>query len=104
MTINELIDRLKTAENKNNDVLVIVRNKESHFIARHIVEVIEVEGDVFIDVIERGGIHASNAEYVVLKPNRKEDDSHSPLAYFSLRKRAEAECARMNAEYRKEQE
>lgn len=73
MTINELIDRLKTAEDKNNDVLVIVRNKDDYFIARHIVDVVEVEGDVFIDVIERGEIHASNAEFAVLKPNRKEE-------------------------------
>ena len=103
MTIYELIDRLKTAKDKNNDALVIVKHEDDYFIARHIVEVSEVEGNVFIDVVEYNELHVSNYESIILKPNRKEDDSHNPLAYFSARKRAEAERDRLNAEHRKEQ-
>lgn len=72
MTINELIDRLKTAKDKNNDVLVVVKHKDDCFIARHIIEVSEVEGNAFIEVVEYNELHISNDEAIILKPNRKE--------------------------------
>jgi uncharacterized protein YuzE len=73
MTIYELIDRLKTANDKNNDILVIVRKEDNDFVAQHVIEAIEVEGNVFLDVIEHGEVHASNDEFYILKPNRKEE-------------------------------
>lgn len=103
MTIYELIDRLKTANDKNNDIFGIVRNEGNCFVARHVAEVLEIDGDVFIEVSNRGELSVSNGEFAVLKPNRKEDDSHNPLAYLSARKREAAERARLNAEHRKEQ-
>jgi hypothetical protein len=72
MTIYELIDRLKTANDKNNDIFVIVRNEGNYFVARHVAEVLEIDGDVFIKVSNRGELSVSNGEFSVLKPNRKE--------------------------------
>ena len=74
MTIYELIDRLKTAEDKNTDILVVVKHEDDCFVAQHIVEVFETEGNVFIEIIDYSEAHVSDREFTILKPNRKEEE------------------------------
>lgn len=72
MTTHELIDRLKTAKNKNDNAFVIVRYEKDKFVARHVSYVLEIDGDTFIELYG-GELHVSNVDFTILKPNRKEE-------------------------------